>query len=145
MSFKIEDLQTLNLEYLFYFLNENNNSEEKLLVIYNGSTIVDEQILTVEETQTIPIIQVPKDYYLIMYDLNSSVNPSRVHWFKNYYTELFEYQGPAPPINTGMHQYIFILCKGIPPFIPTQRDYFNPNPYYKNIISKTYFLSNIDS
>jgi len=84
-----------------------------------------------------------------MYDRNPAINPARIHLLtdiKDKYNrkDIFPYIGPAPPINSGIHNYIFILCKGPPPYAPLERNGFNPTPFYTNIVAMNYFFINTD-
>lgn len=90
-------------------------------IIYNN-IIVKSQYLTPTQTKNQPLVsgfeQTNNNYYtLIMYDPDTK-HGDYVHWLiiniKNNINDgniLIPYKGPAPPINTGIHRYIFLLFK----------------------------------
>ena len=98
-----------------------------------------------EQVVNRPTIIIPENHYVLMYDRNPAVNPARIHLLtdiKDTYKrkDIFPYIGPNPPVNSGIHNYIFILCKGVPPYSPSDRNGFNPTPFYNNIIAMNYFF-----
>ena len=148
-------------------------------VYYNNKKIEKEgQFLTPEETALQPVISLKllntnnSNYYtLILYDPNSVRAPNYVHWAViniplnrnnmifisddvNQGNNLIQYQGPSPPVNSGMHNYTFLMYKQDkiygPEFIRSidtnNRNYkylmdkLNLNSNNK-LISKTYFTS----
>jgi hypothetical protein len=89
---------------------------------YNGKVVAGQHLST-EETQIVPVVQLKgldldtnKKYVLIMNDPNA-VGGNRIHWIvygirgNQFYggTHLLYYRGPAPPKNSGIHNYIFSL------------------------------------
>lgn len=89
-----------------------------LRIKYNND-IVDGQFLTISQTKSRPIVEYifnPKQLYtLIMYDPDTPFG-DYIHWViiniegsiaKG--ETIVPYKGPAPPINTGIHRYIFLL------------------------------------
>lgn len=89
-------------------------------IIYNRKPISG-HFLTTEETALVPVVSLKgldsnKKYILIMNDPNA-VGGNRIHWIVsdingNYFSSgknLLFYRGPAPPKNSGIHNYIFSL------------------------------------
>jgi phosphatidylethanolamine-binding protein (PEBP) family uncharacterized protein len=98
-------------------------------VIYNGRKISNGEFLKVSETQKQPniILKLPHDklYTLVVHDPNA-VGGDKIHWFIanikhgdiNSGTDVLPYTGPAPPPNTGKHNYIFRLYEKVFENIP---------------------------
>ena len=92
-----------------------------LEIKYNNEEVINKHFLTPIQTK-----QQPKIYYnfnqnelytLIMYDPDTPYG-DYVHWLiiniKGNITNnetIIPYKGPAPPINTGVHRYIFLIYK----------------------------------
>jgi hypothetical protein len=92
-----------------------------IMEIYYDGKLGEGQHLTTEETQMVPFVSLRgldtnKKYILIMNDPDA-VGGNRIHWIVsnisgNYFnsgTHLLFYRGPAPPKNSGIHNYIFSL------------------------------------
>ena len=89
-------------------------------IIYNNKPIKNNQFLKVNETQIKPEIKLnvdrEKTYTLIMYDPDA-VMGTYIHWIVSNIkdndikkgTNILIYKGPAPPVKTGKHRYIFEL------------------------------------
>jgi phosphatidylethanolamine-binding protein (PEBP) family uncharacterized protein len=90
-------------------------------VIYNNSKpIKNDEFLQIIKTQKKPEIKFDfnksKKYLLIMYDPDA-VSGTYIHWIisnindsnMNNWIELIPYKGPAPPLKSGKHRYIFEL------------------------------------
>ncbi len=101
---------------------------------YNNKN-VEGKYLTTKETQIRPIVSLSgldnnKSYDLIMYD-PKAVGGNHIHWiFRNIKgnnfesgNDFFTYNGPHPPENSGIHDYIFSLYESGKDVIPT----LNPN------------------
>ena len=106
---------------------------------------INHQTVKKEQVQISPTVTIPDGHYLLMYDRDPAVNPARIHILtdiKDKYNrkDIFPYIGPAPPANSGIHNYIFLLCKGTPPYAPKDRDGFNPTPFYTNVVAMNYFF-----
>jgi hypothetical protein len=136
------------LSILIFFvlisLNCNQYKLKHLKVKYDDIEI-NHQTLTKEQVVNRPTIIIPENHYVLMYDRNPAVNPARIHLLtdiKDIYKrkDIFPYIEPNPPVNSGIHNYIFILCKGVPPYSPSDRNGFNPTPFYNNIIAMNYFF-----
>lgn len=122
----------------------NCNKISQLKVKY-GDLEIKHQTVKKEQVQIPPSVTIPEGHYLLIYDRNPAVNPARIHMLtdiKDKYNrkDIFPYVGPAPPENSGIHNYIFLLCKGTPPYAPTDRNGFNPTPFYINIVAMNYFF-----
>ena len=89
--------------------------------IYYNRKRVEGQYLTTEETQNVPLVSLKgldtnKKYILIMNDPDA-LGGNRIHWLVsningnhfNSGNHLLFYRGPAPPRNSGIHNYIFSL------------------------------------
>jgi len=135
---------------------------EELEIYYNNKKIINDEFLKPSETQIEPKIKYNFKsnnlYTLIMHDPDA-VNGNRVHWLVtninkniNNGKTLLPYVGPAPPIKTGKHRYIFELYK--------QSEMLNVEPFEQrsisinllrnklnisNYISKIKFISQNDS
>ena len=94
---------------------------EELEIYYNNKKLVNDEFLKPSETQVEPKIKYNFKsnnlYTLIMHDPDA-VNGNRVHWLVtniknniNNSKALLPYQGPAPPVKTGKHRYMFELYK----------------------------------
>lgn len=107
-------------------------------ITYNKNK-VDNNFLTPFQTNNQPRVSYNFDnnkfYTLIMYDPDTK-HGDYIHWLivniKNNVKNgdiLINYKGPAPPINTGIHRYIFILFE--------QEEKFNIKdlPYFDRIIN----------
>lgn len=117
------------------------NNSKNLNIRYNNIKIAGQE-LTISQTKNQPTVQLPKNTYLIMYDPNA-VKPSVIHWIISAdHGDLLPYIGPAPPSGTGIHHYIFVLCKGdlSPSQIPIIRHGVNHQILIKNPIAKTEFI-----
>ena len=132
---------------IFFVLISLNCNQYKLkhLKVKYGDIEINHQTLTKEQVVNRPTIIIPENHYVLMYDRNPAVNPARIHLLtdiKDTYKrkDIFPYIGPNPPVNSGIHNYIFILCKGVPPYSPSDRNGFNPTPFYNNIIAMNYFF-----
>lgn len=91
-------------------------------VFYNEKLIKDGEFCKISETQIEPKIKLNmnsnKFYTLIMYDPDA-ISGTYIHWTIINITNndiktgniLVSYKGPAPPINSGKHRYIFNLYK----------------------------------
>jgi len=89
-------------------------------VFYNNKLVSNNQFLNVSETQKEPNIKLNvksnKLYTLIMYDPDA-VKGTFIHWLKVNITSndintgniIIHYKGPAPPVHSGIHHYIFEL------------------------------------
>ena len=135
---------------------------EELEIYYNNKKLVNDEFIKPSETQVEPKIKYNFKsnnlYTLIMHDPDA-VNGNRVHWLVtninkniNNSKTLLPYVGPAPPIKTGKHRYIFELYKqsemlNVEPFeqrsisINLLRNKLNVSNY----ISKIKFISQNDS
>jgi hypothetical protein len=116
----------------------------QLKVTY-GDLKINHQSVKKEQVQTQPNVIIPEGHYLLIYDRDPAVNPARIHMLtdiKDIYNrpDIFPYVGPAPPANSGIHNYIFLLCKGTPPYAPKERNGFNPTPFYMNVVAMNYFF-----
>jgi len=94
---------------------------EELEIYYNNKKLVNNEFLKPSETQDEPKIKYDFNsnnlYTLILYDPDA-VNGTHVHWIAtniknniNNSKALLPYQGPAPPVKTGKHRYMFELYK----------------------------------
>lgn len=115
------------------------------LKVKYGDLEINHQTVKKEQVQIAPTVTIPEGHYLLMYDRNPAVNPARIHMLtdiKDKYNrkDIFPYVGPAPPDNSGVHNYIFLLCKGTPPYAPADRNGFNPTPFYTNVVAMNYFF-----
>jgi phosphatidylethanolamine-binding protein (PEBP) family uncharacterized protein len=110
---------------------------EKLEIYYNNKKVENNDFLKPSETQIQPEIKYNYDpnnlYTLIMYDPDS-VRGTHIHWLvsniKNNINDgkiLLPYEGPAPPVKTGKHRYIFELHK--------QQNMLNNKPFENRIIT----------
>lgn len=92
-----------------------------MLKINYNNIVIDKQYLTPSQTKQQPNINFnfePNTYYtLIMYDPDTLMG-DYMHWIImnikgniNNGDTLFPYKGPSPPINTGIHRYIFFIFK----------------------------------
>jgi len=104
---------------------KNSKQSSLLAVFYNGKAVQHGSQLSVEETAVCPSVQFePKPpnllFTLMMVDPDapSARNPKFsdwLHWLVVNITndadgdEVFSYQGPAPPPNTGRHRYYFYM------------------------------------
>ena len=90
-------------------------------VFYNNKLVNNNEFLKPSETQVEPKIKYNFNlnnlYTLIMHDPDA-VNGNRVLWLVtniknniNNSKALLPYQGPAPPVKTGKHRYMFELYK----------------------------------
>jgi len=135
---------------------------EELEIYYNNKKLVNDEFLKPSETQVEPKIKYDFNlnnlYTLILYDPDA-VNGTHVHWtainIKNNINNskaLLHYQGPAPPVKTGKHRYIFELYKqsemlNVEPLgersisINSLRNKLNLSKY----ISKIHFISQNES
>lgn len=102
-----------------------------------GDTVVQGQTLTETETQQPPVATIPPGHFLAMYDPDA-VNPSYLHWVTTPEHTYMPYTPPTPPPGTGVHRYIVVLGKGVPP-IATQRAGIDPAPYEARRVASTYF------
>jgi phosphatidylethanolamine-binding protein (PEBP) family uncharacterized protein len=147
-------------------------------VYYNNKKIEKEgEFLTPEKTASQPVISLKllntnnSNYYtLIFYDPNSVRASNYVHWtviniplknnmlfisdIVNEGNNIIQYQGPSPPINSGTHNYTFLIYKQDKMYGPNfirSIDTNNRNYTYlidklnlnsnNKLISKTYFTS----
>ena len=94
---------------------------EELEIYYNNKKLLNDDFLKPSETQVEPKIKYKFNlnnlYTLILYDPDA-VNGTHVHWIAtniknniNNSKALLPYQGPAPPVKTGKHRYMFELYK----------------------------------
>ena len=132
------------LVMLLYYLCCKNVKIKQLKAKY-GNIEINHQTLKKEQVQNPPTVVIPEGHYLLIYDRNPAINPARIHMLtdiKDKYNrkDIFPYIGPAPPANSGVHNYIFLLCKGTPPYAPTERNGFNPTPFYTNVVAMNYFF-----
>lgn len=90
-------------------------------IYYNNNNVFLGQYLSTELTNLQPFVSLKgldtnKKYTLIMNDPNA-VKGNRIHWLVtdihgNYFNTgrtILSYKGPAPPQNSGIHNYIFSL------------------------------------
>jgi hypothetical protein len=117
----------------------------KQLKVKYGNLEINHQTVKKEQVQVAPTVIIPEEHYLLIYDRNPAVNPARIHMLtdiKDKYNrkDIFPYIGPAPPANSGVHNYIFLLCKGTPPYAPTDRNGFNPTTFYMDVVATNYFF-----
>jgi phosphatidylethanolamine-binding protein (PEBP) family uncharacterized protein len=117
-------------------------------VYYDGKKIKDGDFLKVTETQVQPKIKLNMNsndlYTLIMYDPDA-VNGTYIHWLCVNITNndiktgniIIPYKGPAPPIGSGKHRYIFSLYK---------QNQINTNivPMNQRQIEIEYFINMLD-
>ena len=93
---------------------------------YGTTWVSDQMTLTPIETSNTPLLYLTtlapnKSYILLMYDPDA-VNDihNRIHWVvtdiaaQSANTQM-SYQGPAPPLNSGTHRYVFELYEQIVP------------------------------
>ena len=110
---------------------------EELEIYYNNKKLLNDDFLKPSETQVEPKIKYKFNlnnlYTLILYDPDA-VNGTHVHWIAtniknniNNSKALLPYQGPAPPVKTGKHRYIFELYK--------QSEMLNVEPFEQRSIS----------
>ena len=105
-------------------------------IIYNNNSIVNKNFLSKTETNNPPDVTLALNnndlYTLIMFDPDTKFG-DYIHWLLinitlkgniKYGDIIIPYKGPAPPINTGIHRYIFLLFK--------QATFINPNNF-KNL------------
>lgn len=123
-------------------MSGGNNNRGLLNIRYNNNIKIAGQELTISQTKNQPTVQqLPKNTYLIMYDPNA-VKPSVIHWITSANDgDLLPYIGPAPPSGTGIHHYIFVLCKGnlSSSQIPKIRHSVDHRLLIKNPIAQTEF------
>ena len=110
---------------------------KELEIYYNNKKLVNNEFLKPSETQVKPKIEFDynsnKLYTLIMYDPDA-VSGTHIHWLvaninKNIKdgTILLSYKGPAPPLKSGKHRYIFKLYE--------QENMLNLEPFENRIIT----------
>ena len=109
------------------------------LKIQYGQKTVAGQEFTAKETAVKPITEIPTGYYLVMYDPDA-VKPSYIHWISSATRDIVPYQGPSPPPGTGIHRYIFVLCKGEVPALTGRRNSHNPATVIQNPVATVFFL-----
>ena len=108
------------------------------LNIQYGQKTVAGQEFTVAETAVKPLAEILAGYYLVMYDPDA-VKPAYIHWISSAKGNTIQYQGPTPPPNTGIHRYIFVLCKGSEPIFTGKRNSQNPDNLIQNPVATTFF------
>lgn len=132
-------------------------------VIYNNKKIEDNTFLRVSETQIEPKIKLNVNsndlYTIILYDPDA-IGGTYIHWTKvnitnndiNTGDNLISYKGPAPPVKSGKHHYIFELYKqnGENKLEPINKKVFEMNVFRKKIglnnpIYKIQFISENES
>ena len=134
---------------------------EELEIFYNNKKIINNQFIKPSETQIQPKIEYNFDknkfYTLIMYDPDA-VNGTFFHWIVINIKDdikngkiILPYKGPAPPIRTGKHRYIFELYQQpeiLNVKIMTKRNVplnlIKKNLNLSNYISKIKFISQND-
>ena len=91
-----------------------------MIIIYKKYIFVNKQYISPLNASSEPIIHYDakkdKKYTLIMYDPDAYVG-CRIHWTiinipgsdTNKGDIIFNYDGPHPPENTGIHKYIFLI------------------------------------
>ena len=109
----------------------NNNNNNNTIDIQYGNIKINGQMLTPEQTQLQPSVTYmssPNELYtLILHDPNAVTttnSKNHIHWLIinipgsslhnsniNNGNILLPYKGPAPPPNSGIHNYIFELYK----------------------------------
>jgi phosphatidylethanolamine-binding protein (PEBP) family uncharacterized protein len=110
---------------------------KELEIYYNNKKLVNNEFLKPSETQVKPKIEFDynsnKLYTLIMYDPDA-VSGTHIHWLVaninkniNDGTILLSYKGPAPPLKSGKHRYIFELYE--------QENMLNLEPFKNRIIT----------
>ncbi len=108
------------------------------LKIQYGQKTVAGQEFTVAETAEKPAAVIPAGHYIVMYDPDA-VKPAYIHWISSSTKEYLPYQGPTPPAGTGIHRYIFVLCKGEPPSVPGKRNSQNTAAVIQNPVVTDFF------
>ncbi|CAF1165828.1 unnamed protein product [Rotaria sordida] len=123
-----------DVEYLRERYNIGKNNSYELIIQYH-TVLQDGTILTKDETQIEPMVQINFNidlqypyFTLIMVDPDAPQRGNEhagpwLHWIHSGFIgndlsqgrTLADYQGPAPPSGTGPHQYIFLLYKSAIP------------------------------
>jgi phosphatidylethanolamine-binding protein (PEBP) family uncharacterized protein len=130
---------------------------------YNNKNIKNNDFLSPNKTQIEPEVLMHFDenklYTLIMYDPDA-VNGTHIHWLitniKNNISNsktILSYKGPAPPLKTGKHRYIFEIYEqsnGTNNFTKSERSINSIEMLKKelnisNLISKIQFISENES
>ena len=131
--------------------NNNNNNNNNNIDIRYGNIKINGQFLTPEQTQLQPSVNYTSSsnelYTLILHDPNAATSSkNHIHWLIinipgsslhnsniNNGDILLPYKGPAPPPNSGIHNYIFELYK--------QPNRLNESPMNDNdrVITLNYF------
>ncbi len=109
--------------------------------VHYGSKKVAGQQFSQTETAHPPNLTIPKGHYVLMYDPDAT-KPDWIHWIVTAEETLLPYQGPAPPPNTGIHRYRFLLLSGEPPVPPKNRGGHNVSEFVINAVSVADFLVN---
>lgn len=114
----------------------------QLKIQYDQQTVAGQEF-TAQETAVKPVAVIPEGYYLVLYDPDA-VKPAYIHWISSTTQEFMPYQEPTPPPGTGIHRYIFVLCKGTPPSVPGKRNSQNPATVIQNPVATVFFTVNSD-
>ena len=98
-------------------MSEEGKEREVFEIIYNGQKINNNQYLKPFVASSKPIIHCfvkEKLYTLIIHDPDAPVG-NVVHWVKMNMSasspgnEIIKYKGPAPPMGSGIHRYMFLF------------------------------------
>ena len=121
--------------------------------ILYGKRLVTKQFLSPKETSVEPSVSFPADtnklYILVMYDPDAVVG-NYIHWLVtnipgsniNGGKNIFEYNGPAPPKNSGTHHYIFKIYEQLTNNT-INNNTINNNTINNNIINRTISLKKL--
>ena len=112
----------------------------QLKIQYGQKTVVGQEF-TAAETAVQPTVVIPAGHYLVMYDPDA-VKPAYIHWVSSPARDTVPYQGPTPPPGTGIHRYIFVLCKGGAPALTGKRNSQNPAAVFQNPVATVFFTVN---
>lgn len=134
-------------------------------IVYPDNTLVNNQLLPLNTTQTQPEITIDpkliddKLYSIIMIDTDALINKTNkdasfLHWWvaninlrQNFSQVWFTYFPPTPPKNTGRHHYRFYLLRQSEPIIqPVGMDSVTSRaPFYFDYYVKALKMNIIDS
>jgi phosphatidylethanolamine-binding protein (PEBP) family uncharacterized protein len=117
---------------------------QKNFSVHYGSKKVAGQHLTKQETAKQPLLNIPAGYYVLMYDPDAG-KPNWIHWIASAEKITMPYQGPAPPPNTGLHKYTFLLLHGKPPPPPKERGGHDVSGFLDKAEAVTEFIVNAAS
>jgi hypothetical protein len=106
--------------------------------VFYGSTEVDGQQLTKEETDVKPSVTILPNHYIVMYDPDA-IKPDYIHWIAGPQGDILPYRGPSPPQGTGVHRYIFLLAKGVAPSVPLRRNSQKGKALAKSVLGLSFF------